>query len=149
MVIADVRRTRWTCYRLVYSFVWCTSGREGVLSTPGVREIIEGTLRDLGDRHGLVIISMDILDSSVISLVVSAPPRMSPSDIVNIVKGTTAKRIIEGVPELRGRRSLWCRNYFVTTVGNVLTESEVLGDVLGLLGVDLLRTQGEGGKEIS
>ena len=58
-----------------------------------------------------------------IHLFVSALPEYSPSKLMNIIKGTTAKRISKQFPDLNIKGSIWTRAYFVATAGNVSSET--------------------------
>jgi REP element-mobilizing transposase RayT len=53
----------------------------------------------------------------------NALPRLSPADIMAKIKGVTSKRIREEFPHLRHLQSLWTRSYFVSTAGNVSSET--------------------------
>nr|WP_235856343.1 IS200/IS605 family transposase [Methanolobus halotolerans] len=54
-----------------------------------------------------------------IHLFISAQPFIAPNDIVNIIKGVTAKRAFQKFPELRKKRilgnHLWSASYYVGT----------------------------------
>ncbi len=42
---------------------------------------------------------------------------------MNIIKGTTGRRISKQIPELNIKGSVWTRAYFVATAGNVSSET--------------------------
>ena len=42
---------------------------------------------------------------------------------MNIIKGTTERRISKQFPELNVKGSVWTRAYFVTTAGNASSET--------------------------
>lgn len=50
-------------------------------------------------------------------------PLLSPSDIMQQIKGYTSKILREEFYELSKMPSLWTRNYFVSTAGNVCSET--------------------------
>ena len=54
-----------------------------------------------------------------IHLIVSAPPSISPSELVKHLKGHTARRLDEEYPWLRRRSHIWARGYWVSTLGDV------------------------------
>lgn len=58
-----------------------------------------------------------------IHLFVSALPKYSPSQLMNIIKGTTGRRISKQFPELNIKGSVWTRAYFVASAGNVSAET--------------------------
>lgn len=53
----------------------------------------------------------------------NAPPSLSPSDIMAKIKGVTSKRLREEFPHLQHLPSLWTRSYFVSTAGNVSSQT--------------------------
>ena len=60
--------------------------------------------------------------SDHIHLFISALPKYSPSKIIDIIKGTTGRRISKHFPKLNIKGSVWTRAYFVATAGNVSSE---------------------------
>ena len=50
-------------------------------------------------------------------------PTLSPSDIMQKIKGATSRALREEFPELKKMPSLWTRSYFVSTAGNVCSET--------------------------
>lgn len=53
----------------------------------------------------------------------NAPPKLSPSNIMAKIKGLTSKQLREEFPYLRHLQSLWTRSYFVSTTGNVSSQT--------------------------
>lgn len=50
-------------------------------------------------------------------------PILSPSDIMQKIKGATSRALRDEFPELKKMPSLWTRSYFVSTAGNVSSET--------------------------
>lgn len=50
-------------------------------------------------------------------------PTLSPSDIMQQIKGYTSKILREEFEQLSKMPSLWARSYFVSTAGNVCSET--------------------------
>ena len=60
-----------------------------------------------------------------IHLLVSCPPNMAPSKLVQYLKGRSSRLLQEQFPELQKRywgQHLWARGYFCATVGSVTEE---------------------------
>ncbi len=53
----------------------------------------------------------------------NALPTLSPADIMAKIKGVTSKRLREEFPHLKHLPSLWTRSYFVSTAGNVSSQT--------------------------
>jgi putative transposase len=72
--------------------------------------------------------TMDIVEDHV-HVFLEAPPRLSPSRIVQILKSISARELFRQFPRLRRQLwggKLWSDGYSVRTVGD-----EVTGDVIG------------------
>jgi putative transposase len=117
-------RTRHAHYQIAYHLVWIPKYRRKVLFNE-----VEGECKRLiiecCQKHGIVILALET-DSDHIHLFVSAPPRMSPAWIVNLVKGYTSRFLRERFPKLKkvcGKESLWTSAYYVGTAGTVSAET--------------------------
>ena len=58
-------------------------------------------------------------------ILVSCPPRLSPSKVMQYLKGRSSRLLQEEFPHLKKRywgRHLWARGYFCATVGAVTQE---------------------------
>ncbi len=63
-----------------------------------------------------------ILARGHVHMLLSTPPKLSLSDVMQRIKGCTSRRVQMEFPELRKRywgRSFWARGYFSLTSGNV------------------------------
>lgn len=56
-------------------------------------------------------------------LFLNALPMLSPADIMAKIKGVTSKKLREEFLHLQHLQSLWMRSYFVSTAGNVSSET--------------------------
>lgn len=64
-------------------------------------------------------------DIDHVHVFVSAPPRFSPANIANILKGYSSRFLREKFPYLKkacGKDSLWTSAYYVGTAGHVSAE---------------------------
>ena len=50
-------------------------------------------------------------------------PTLSPADIMQKIKGITSRGLRDEFPQLKKMPSLWTRSYFVSTAGNVCSET--------------------------
>ena len=72
---------------------------------------------------------IEILEGSVSSdhvhVLLSCPPNLSPSKIMQAIKGKTSRKLLQEFKPLQKQywgRHLWARGYFVATSGNVTDE---------------------------
>ena len=109
-----------TKYKIEYHFVWITKYRYPVLIGEvalRVRELV---------RQTCVLFELEIVRGVVskdhVHLLVSAPPTISPSEIMRRIKGRTASKLFEEFPHLKKRywgRHFWARGYFCVTAGEL------------------------------
>ncbi len=121
--MAKYRKGSHTVYDIQYHFVWVTKYRYHVLRgevAERARELIRQTCmsRDIKILKGHV-------SKDHIHILVSSPPTLSPSKIMQYVKGRSSRMLQEEFPHLKKRywgQHLWARGYFCATVGTMTDE---------------------------
>ena len=116
----DYRKNSHSRYDIKYHFVWVTKYRKQVLAgAVGVR------LRDLV-REVCRTLEMEILQGAVskdhVHILVSCPPTLSPSKIMQAIKGKSSRKLMMEFKHLQKQywgRHLWARGYFMATSGTV------------------------------
>ena len=110
-------------YDLKYHFVWVTKYRKGILAGA-----VGSRLRDLV-REICRTNDIEILEGAVsrdhVHVLLSCPPNLSPSKIMQYLKGKSSRKLLMEFPHLRKEfwgRHLWARGYFVASSGNVTDE---------------------------
>lgn len=109
-----------TKYKIEYHFVWITKYRYQVLRGDvalRVRELVRQTCLTFE-----IEILRGVISKDHIHILVSAPPTISPSDIMRRVKGRTSSKLFEEFPYLKKRywgRHFWARGYFCVTAGEL------------------------------
>lgn len=73
-------------------------------------------------RQGIEILAMECHVDHV-HMFVSVLPTMSVPSIMKHMKGATSKALRQEFHELSAMPSLWTRSYFVSTAGNVSSET--------------------------
>ena len=58
-----------------------------------------------------------------IHIFLSTSPKYGPADIVKILKGVSARKLLLKFPELKTHGHFWTDSYFVATHGNVSSET--------------------------
>ena len=119
----QVGKTRWTHYQTGYHLVWIPKYRRRIF-TDGVTAETKRLMAECCERNGLVLLSCETDDDHV-HVFVSAPPRWSPAQIANVLKGYSSRYLREKFPELKklcGREQLWTQAYYVGTAGTVAAE---------------------------
>ena len=114
------RKTAHSVYDLKYHLVWITKYRKPVLRNEigkRLRELIRETCK----QHDVEIIS-GAIQPDHIHLLVSVPPNLSVSKLMQYLKGRSSRKMLQEFGELSRQfwgRHLWARGYFAVSSGNV------------------------------
>ena len=122
--MAHYRSGSHTVYDIKYHFVWITKYRYKVLQG-NVAIRLRELLRQGCDAKGLEIVRGSIGREHV-HMLLSCPTTMSPSQIVQYLKGRSSHLLQDEFPELKKRywgQHMWARGYFCGTVGAVDEEA--------------------------
>ena len=122
--MGDYRRASHVVYRLRYHFVFITKYRKPVLKGDIAKEIRKLT-REICRTHDIEIVKGHIRPDHV-HLLLDVPPKMSPSKVMQAIKGKTSHHMLQDHRRLRREfwgRHLWARGYFVATTGTVTDEA--------------------------
>ena len=117
------RKSSHAIYDIKYHIVWITKYRKSVLTgklATRTRELI----RLVCNSHDVQILSGHV-SKDHIHLLVSVPPHVSASKLVQYLKGNTSYKLQREFKELNKQywgRHLWGRGYFVASSGNVTDE---------------------------
>ena len=109
-----------TKYKIEYHFVCVTKYRYSVL-TGDIAERARELVRQTCINFEIEIIR-GVVSKDHIHILVSAPPTMSPSEIMRRIKGRTSAKIFEEFPHIKKRywgRHFWARGYFCVTAGEL------------------------------
>jgi putative transposase len=115
-----------TRYDLKYHFVWVPKYRKRLLTR--VRQAyLKYLLQRVAAEWDLAIVEMEVMEDHV-HLFLEAPPRLSPAEVMNVVKGVTSREMFLKFPELRRdlwAGELWADGYYVASVGDKVTAEVV------------------------
>lgn len=105
-----------------YHFVWCPKYRRKVL-VDNVALRLQDLLKAKVSELGCKTIALEIMPDHV-HIFIQANPLLAPNTIVGMLKGYSSKVLRQEFPELRSRLpTLWSRSYFVSTHGQVSSET--------------------------
>ena len=119
----DMRSTSHARYDLWYHFAWSTKYRKKVFQEEDTREEIKGLSREIAGQWHIEVREVEVLVDHV-HLLVSAPPRIAPARIAQILKSTSTKIMFERYPWLKKYYwggEVWVGGYFVRSAGPGLT----------------------------
>ena len=105
-----------------YPFVFCPGYRRKIFLIPNVEERLKELVKMKCKELEIEIIAMEC-DKDHSHMFLNCLPILSPSDIMQQIKGYTSKILREEFYELSKMPGLWTRSYFVSTAGNVGSET--------------------------
>ncbi|KKI64762.1 IS200/IS605 family transposase [Staphylococcus cohnii] len=116
------RRTKTTVSLINYHFVFCPRYRRKIFLNERIDKRFKELVSEVGRKHDFEIVALET-DKDHCHLFLNALPTYSPSDIMAKIKGGTSKILRDEFKELNAMPNLWTRSYFVSTAGNVSSET--------------------------
>lgn len=115
-----------TCvYNIDYHIVWCVKYRRKVLSADISNRLIE-LLKAVGNEKGFSVVECKVGENDHVHCFVSAPPKISVTQIVKYLKGISGNQLFREYPQLRKslwKGQLWNGSYFCETIGSTSEEN--------------------------
>lgn len=115
-----------TCvYNINYHIVWCVKYRRKVLSANISNRLIE-LLKAVGNEKGFSVVECKVGENDHVHCFVSAPPKISVTQIVKYLKGISGNQLFREYPQLRKslwKGQLWNGSYFCETIGSTSEEN--------------------------
>ena len=121
-MLNEYRRTKTTVSLINYHFVFCPRYRRKIFLNSKVEERFKTLVQEICEELEIEIIAMECGKAHV-HLFLNTLPIFSPTDIMAKIKGVTSKKLREDFSHLQHLPSLWTRSYFVSTAGNVSSET--------------------------
>jgi putative transposase len=116
------RTTKTTVSLINYHFVFCPRYRRKIFLIPKVEKRFKQMVYHICKEIKIEIIAIEC-DKDHAHLFLNCLPTFGPSDIMQKIKGGTSKILRDEFKELSKMPSLWTRSYFVSTAGNVSSET--------------------------
>ncbi len=121
----EYRKGSHSVYSLKYHVIWCTKYRYRVLIGEVAQRVRE-LLREICTANYVDVVSGSVSPEHV-HMLVSVPPSLSISKLVQYMKGKSGRKIMMEFSHLKKRywgQHMWAKGYFVVTVGN-LNEKQI------------------------
>lgn len=116
------KHTKTTVSLINYHFVFCPRYRRKIFNIPGVEQRFKELVIAECSKCGIEILAMECHIDHV-HMFLSVLPTMSIPNIMKQIKGATSFVLREEFEQLKAMPSLWTRSYFVSTAGNVSSET--------------------------
>lgn len=115
-----------TCvYNINYHVVWSVKYRQKVL-TKEIEIYLQALVQDIAKDKGFTVHLFETGEMNHVHCFVSAPPKLSITNIVKYLKGITGRKLFEKHPEIKSqlwKGELWNHSYYVETIGSVSEEN--------------------------
>ena len=115
-----------TCvYNINYHIVWCVKYRINVL-TPQICGRLYQLVNEIGEKKGFTVVECKVGEGDHIHCFISAPPKISVTQIVKYLKGISGNTLLKEFPEIRKslwKGQLWNGSYFCETIGSTSKEN--------------------------
>lgn len=118
----EYRHTKTTVSMINYHFVFCPRYRRKIFLIPGVEERFKELIREKCKELNIEIIAMEC-DIDHTHLFLNCLPKQSPAFIMKELKGRTSHALRSEFIELSKMYVLWTRSYFVSTAGNISSQT--------------------------
>ena len=120
----ELRKNTHHVYRLMYHFVWIPKYRHKVFAEP-YREALKAMIGKICYDYDIELVELEVpIDH--IHRVVRTEPKISPSDVMQIIKSISAREFFRSYPSVKRKYfwggKLWAQSYFVETIGNANEE---------------------------
>ncbi len=119
----NYRKLSHSIYDIKYHIVWITKYRKPILKKD-IGERLRELLRQICTSLDVQIIRGHVSKDHV-HIMVSVPPYISVSKLVQSMKGRTSRKLLDEYKSLKRAfwvQRLWARGYFVASSGNVTDE---------------------------
>lgn len=108
-----------------YHMVWSVKYRRKII-TQEIEQFLKKTAFEIAADKGFTVHLFEAGEMDHVHCFVSAPPKLSITDIVKYLKGITGRKLFEAYPELRSqlwKGQLWNHSYYVETIGSISEEN--------------------------
>lgn len=123
----NAKRTAHAFYDLWYHVAWTTKYRKKIFTKPRTIQHVKEILRAIAAHYDITIKEVEICPDHL-HLLASAPPRLAPSQIVQILKSKSTELLFQEFPWLKNYYwggEIWVGGYFVRSVGQYLTKEKI------------------------
>ena len=118
----EYRHTNTTVSLINYHFVFCPRYRRKIFLIPKVEERFKELIDEKCKELNIKIIAIEC-DKDHVHIFLNCIPTQSPADIMQYIKGYTSKILRKEFEQLAKMPSLWTRSFFVSTAGNVCSDT--------------------------
>lgn len=104
-----------------YHLVWSVKNRRKVLSLE-IEQFLKELVQEIAREKGFTVHQFEVGNRDHVHCFVTAPPKLSITNIVKYLKGISGRKVFERFPEIKEKLwkgRLWNPSYYVETVGSI------------------------------
>ena len=104
-----------------YHVVWSVKYRRKVL-TAEIEAYLKTVIDEIAAEKGFSVELCEVGEADHVHCFITAPPKLSITDIVKYLKGISGRKLFMEYPQLRGslwKGQLWNHSYYVETIGHI------------------------------
>ena len=112
-------------YLMYYHLIMVVKYRRKVL-TPDLSNRLYELVNAIGNEKGFTVVDCKVGENDHVHCFVSAPPKISITQIVKYLKGISGNALLKEFPEIRQllwKGHLWNGSYFCETIGSTSEEN--------------------------
>lgn len=114
-----VRTTEHNAYQIHYHFVTPVKYRKAIFGSSDRLQTLYKICKEIEERYSIEFEQLGI-DTNHVHYLLSAVPKFSPSNIIQIIKSITARELFKKHPDLKKELwggELWTDGFFIATIG--------------------------------
>ena len=115
------KHSRNKVFLINYHLIWCPKRRKKVL-VGDIKIRIEQIINEVAKEKNIEILALEIMPDHL-HLFVSSHPNILIHNLIKAFKGRSSNLLRKEYPELLKLPSLWTHSYFVSTAGNVSSDT--------------------------
>lgn len=107
-----------------YHLIWCPKYRKEIL-VGNIKDFLKVQLQTICDSKSWKVIEMEIMQDHI-HIFISAPPYDSPTNIIRVLKGVSARNLYKEFKDLKNgfrKGHIWSPSYYVGTAGKLSAET--------------------------
>lgn len=115
------KHSRNKVFLINYHLIWCPKRRKKVL-VGDIKTRLEQIITEVAKEKNIKILALEIMPDHL-HLFVSSHPNIPVHNLIKAFKGRSSNILRKEYPDLLKLPSLWTHSYFISTAGNVSSET--------------------------
>ena len=115
------KHSRNKVFLINYHLIWCPKRRKKIL-VGEIKTRLEQIINEVAKEKNIEILALEVMPDHL-HLFVSSHPNILVHNLIKAFKGRSSNILRKEYPELLKLPSLWTHSYFISTAGNVSSET--------------------------